>query len=456
MMLQPLSARPVLASRGSMRATPRGLAPLSPRAETSRPSTTSAAVRGGGRLYTQSPIDGYSEAEMIREARLRIEHNKQRQKLKYLLSTASQGGPTVQTEDLLLACKLAKMNVDDKSIQGSGVGFSNGQNWSGHSPRAVTWKNFHQSLEYPRLHGRGAFGELPPTRSQRKLAAHLAPIGGGDGKVNLLAAGDPDSAVKLQATDQEVYNHWFTLKRLMETRFSEIRRAFRLIDEDSSGSADKQEMKFMLNAMFNLNIPDHVMDRLIDLADYDGDGSINFAEFARVMTSENILNMKKTLVADVSNWGAEGPEASLEVDSHQVAAANRKMAAGGYDSKMAHTKLRRTGPGIDAIRRAHQVYKKAILARYSDFKEAFKAIDADNSGLIRRAELRRFMRSLSKTISDKVISALIDFCDSDGDAKTLDVKEFVTMMKAETLGAGGYDPNAPPGAVVPQSIELGQ
>ena len=66
------------------------------------------------------------------------------------------------------------------------------------------------------------------------------------------------------------------------------------------------------------------------------------------------------------------------------------------------------------------------------------------------------MRSLSKTISDKVISALIDFCDSDGDAKTLDVKEFVTMMKAETLGAGGYDPNAPPGAVVPQSIELGQ
>ena len=61
---------------------------------------------------------------------------------------------------------------------------------------------------------------------------------------------------------------------------------------------------------------------------------------------------------------------------------------------------------------------------------------------MRRSELRKFLKSVSKTIPDRVISALIDYCDSDGDAKTLSVDEFVEMMSAETLGSAGYDPNA--------------
>ena len=58
---------------------------LSPRSPRFRPQSatssirpTSAAVRAGGRLYVQSPLDGMSENEMINEARLRIQHNKQR------------------------------------------------------------------------------------------------------------------------------------------------------------------------------------------------------------------------------------------------------------------------------------------------------------------------------------------------------------------------------------------
>lgn len=247
--------------------------------------------------------------------------------------------------------------------------------------------------------------------------------------------------LKLVASDQEVYDNWLKLKNLIATRFSEIRRAFRLIDEDSSGDCDKKEIKFMLNAMFNLSVPDHVMDRLIDLADFDGDGVINFAEFARIMTADNVLKMKKTVVADPGNWGRESPEKILTLDYSDLAEMKRKMQSGGYETKDHHVKLRRTGPGIDALRRAHSTYKKAILGRYSSMKEAFRAIDTDGSGLIRRAELRRFLRGLSKSIPDRVISGLIDFCDSDGDAKTLNLKEFNDMMSAELLGAGGYDPS---------------
>ena len=68
---RPLSSRPRVGTPSP--ATPR-LRPIS----SARSSATSAAVRGGGRLFVQSPLSGYTEAEMLCEARLRLQHNKQR------------------------------------------------------------------------------------------------------------------------------------------------------------------------------------------------------------------------------------------------------------------------------------------------------------------------------------------------------------------------------------------
>jgi hypothetical protein len=53
---------------------------------------------------------------MIQEARLRIEHNKQRHRLKQLLATAADGGASVKTQDLMLACELAKMPMDEEAV----------------------------------------------------------------------------------------------------------------------------------------------------------------------------------------------------------------------------------------------------------------------------------------------------------------------------------------------------
>ena len=278
---------------------------------------------------------------------------------------------------------------------------------------------------------------------RRGLYAAQPGQGGGHGPNGTSAAPGVGAANgPPRASDEEGYKHWVTLKRLMDTRFTELRKAFRLIDEDSSGTCERDELKFMLNAMFNLTIPENVMDRLIDLADLDGDGSINFAEFARIMTTDNVLNMKQTLVADVSAWGAKDPGDPVNrgaVDFGALAARNRKEATGYVEG--GHAKLRRTGPGLDSIRKAHQIYKKEIMARHVSWKEAFNAIDTDGSGKIRRNELRRYLSGLSKSINARTISALIDFCDKDGDAKTLDLHEFVNMMEAETLGGpDGYDP----------------
>ena len=51
--------------------------------------------------------------------------------------------------------------------------------------------------------------------------------------------------------------------------------------------------RYMLNAMFNLNISGAVLDRLVDLIDYDGNDSVSFAEFCRVFTSMDILSVRQ-------------------------------------------------------------------------------------------------------------------------------------------------------------------
>ena len=90
--------------------------------------------------------------------------------------------------------------------------------------------------------------------------------------------------------DEDVQFHWKVLKSKIANRFAELRRCFRMIDEDVSGSCDRDELKFSLNAMWNLSIPEPVLDRMIDLADYDGDGKIRFSEFARLFSADDVLS----------------------------------------------------------------------------------------------------------------------------------------------------------------------
>ena len=53
------------------------------------------------------------------------------------------------------------------------------------------------------------------------------------------------------------------------TRFKEVRRGFRMLDEDSSGKLTYEELKSVV-MMFNLNIPAKIVQKIIELADWDG------------------------------------------------------------------------------------------------------------------------------------------------------------------------------------------
>jgi hypothetical protein len=126
------------------------------------------------------------------------------------------------------------------------------------------------------------------------------------------------------------------------------------------------------------------------------------------------------------------------VEEDNAAAKMRKEMLEGGALKIdketgVNVRLRRTGPGLEKLRKAHRTLRGIILSRYGSAKACFKEIDTDGSGLIRRAELRRFLATVSKSIPDSVISGLISYVDSDGDTKTLSMQEFCKMLGEEFL-----------------------
>lgn len=280
-------------------------------------------------------------------------------------------------------------------------------------PTKINWKGFYSNLPPPALKGPGGFGQLPPLRKNRRVAT-VSGLSGPITVETMKQEGGP--------RDEDV-EYWFKImQEKMTTRFSELRRAFRTLDEDASGSLDREEFKQVLT-MFNLGIPDQVMDKLIDLADFDGDGTINYAEFARIFTTENVLNMKQTVQAvDTDGFGAK-----IRYEAQMGGKAKLDKETGE------NHRVRRTGPGLEKMRKAHRTLRNLILNRYGSMKACYKEIDADGSGLVRRAELRVFLQRLSKSIPDAVISGLIAYVDTDGDTKTLSQSEFLKMMSEEFL-----------------------
>ena len=125
--------------------------------------------------------------------------------------------------------------------------------------------------------------------------------------------------------------------------------------------------------MFNLGIPDRILNKIIDLADFEKDGNISYAEFARIVTADDILGLKNTLVAD--------PGANQETPGTVHVAGLQKR----YQREGA-AKLR---PGVTAadVRAAQEQLKAKVQDRFAKLSDAYKAANIDTKGQLDRAEV---------------------------------------------------------------------
>jgi len=152
------------------------------------------------------------------------------------------------------------------------------------APKTVSWRPLMSQLPRPELCGPGGFEKLPMLKRHRLAALEAQKVQEAT-KVEEVnptkaAAGPPDREVA----------YWFKfLQSKLKDRFSEVRRAFRILDEDFSGFLNRDEFKKVMD-MFNLGdvIPDPVFGRILSIIDKDNDGTVTYSEFSQLLGIEDI------------------------------------------------------------------------------------------------------------------------------------------------------------------------
>jgi hypothetical protein len=89
---------------------------------------------------------------------------------------------------------------------------------------------------------------------------------------------------------EEIRDAQQKLKEFATWDLKRFKTMFRAMDEDKSGWVDRSELRTLPNKC-NLGamIREAVMDELVSLMDYDGDGRILYKEFVRLVMAEDVF-----------------------------------------------------------------------------------------------------------------------------------------------------------------------
>ena len=205
-------------------------------------------------------------------------------------------------------------------------------------------------------------------------------------------------------------------KEKMTSNFKHLQSAFMKIDEDASGSITRDELVDQLRSM-QIIADDDILEKIANLVDADGDGEIDFEEFAAAlgdMTAEDVMG--ETGAAPKSLGLPWDPESEKDLRAARV---GRPQSPGSLHSQSddeeefdasgqpeAHAE-RVSEDGveidIDALLK-EKIYCQGLST--SDLRRAFQQMDKDGAG-ISRHELVRFLSPFNLNLSPRHISAYL-------------------------------------------------
>lgn len=361
--------------------------------------------------------------QMATEAQQRISMAQQREKMKLLLRSVANEKHEVPVADALLAAQLAKVPLSEAQQQflfNTPYANKYASTWEANSPRSayglecaprsVKWRAFNDALKA---------GQLQTAKATEKAladyeAAEQAAIA--KAKADELAAieaakrraavdGKPvDNRPRI--SDDELRMVHKTLKQRLSTQFADIRSAFRMFDKDKSGHISPDECVDALMSL-NVGVPKKFIEHMVNIADADRDGEINYHEFTRILSCDDITKIKVA--------GAE--DEGLVV----------KQNEGWWDEAKKITR--------EEMRQCQSMMAERLAAK-GGILATFRSIDEDKSGKLSRFEVRMVVQhlNLESIVRPAVLEAIVDMMDGDGDG---DIKynEFARVILAKDIFA---------------------
>lgn len=147
-------------------------------------------------------------------------------------------------------------------------------------------------------------------------------------------------------------------------RQSRLKTAFSVFDEDGSGLISANEMRDVMN---KFGLTDEELNQLIKEVDEDGDGTIEFEEFCKLMPQESDTS-KTYRGASVSSLVAEAPPPSQEEESSSVAEDIAEIK-----KQLAKHPQKEVGRGTSMLQMQIGMFRLIQGAAYRSFRENFSA-----------------------------------------------------------------------------------
>jgi len=251
----------------------------------------------------------------------------------------------------------------------------------------------------------------------------------------------------------------------MNSRFSDMFKAFQFLDLDRSGYIGEEELSRALE-LWNLPIEADKMRDLIASCDVDGDGQISYQEFVDALARDTVapaaLNkrglqaMEAMGAADVDpTFLGHGPKIKhAYAKPKPKSAAPPPPAAESEEEYMRKVMARANntpGPAAIALTRsmamapvedssfdkeletAHDMIRNKIDTKFGSLRKAFRAIDEDGTGKVGKGEMMRLLMilNLNTQIREEVVAAICEIVDADGDGVEYD--EFAAMMMSDDI-----------------------
>ena len=138
------------------------------------------------------------------------------------------------------------------------------------------------------------------------------------------AASRAPTASKPTATREQLKNSAFvkSASDALNSRFSDMFKAFQYVDLDRSGTLNEKEIRRALD-MWNIPISDEKLRELILACDFDGDGAVDYKEFVDVLARDTVAPaaMGKRDMQSLEAMGVD----SQEMLAHQLGHKSKKQ-----------------------------------------------------------------------------------------------------------------------------------
>ena len=184
------------------------------------------------------------------------------------------------------------------------------------------------------------------------------------------------------------------VEQALNSRFSDMRKAFQYVDLDNSGTVNADELDRALQ-MWGLQLPRAKVDALMSMCDTTGDGEISYAEFVHALKRE-----------------ATKPTSLAKQDKKAILTADQKLEKG-----------------------AQKKAQEALNAKFADMHKAFQYVDLDRSGTVSRQELERALDLWGVKMTKPELDKLWSLCDTTDDGE-ISYAEFVNALARDTAVGG--------------------